>query len=104
LAAEVNRLDKEVAAQLVVATSEMVVHHLLAGPRAVERDRLENLSVDTFTIDGDHLTRQLTMSMMSMGCQRRPSDWVPRDGEWTSFERLDVEHARKSHQESRLPL
>jgi AcrR family transcriptional regulator len=43
---EVTVDDEETAARLVVSTIEMVVHHLLAGPNAVDPARLETQLVE----------------------------------------------------------
>ncbi|WAJ44346.1 TetR/AcrR family transcriptional regulator [Mycobacterium sp. Aquia_216] len=43
---EVTIDDEEVAARLVVSTIEMVVHHLLAAPDAIDLERLETQLVE----------------------------------------------------------
>ncbi|MBA0046692.1 hypothetical protein MLB1_10250 [Mycobacteroides sp. LB1] len=57
------------------------VANLIGGPIAEHRSMV-SLQVENPTFAGDHLTSQLKMSVMGMGSQRRPLDWVERRGVW----------------------
>ena len=57
------------------------VANSIAGPIAEHRSMV-SMQIEHPALEGDHITSQLVMSVMGMGSQRRPMDWVERSGVW----------------------
>jgi len=69
------------ASYLEGGDAALPVANSIGGPIAEHRSMV-SLQVENPTREGDHVTSQLVMSVMGMGSQRRPLNWVERGGIW----------------------
>ncbi len=69
------------ASYLEGGNAALPVANSIGGPIAEHRSMV-SLQVENPTLEGDHVTAQLVMSVKGMGSQRRAMNWVERDGTW----------------------
>ncbi|WP_246227248.1 hypothetical protein [Mycolicibacterium helvum] len=78
---DVNADRAQRASFLEAGDAALPVVDIVGGPIAQHRSMV-SMRVENPTLDGDHLSSQLVMSVMGMGAQRRPLDWVEQDRTW----------------------
>ncbi len=69
------------ASYLEAGDAALPVADTLAGPMAQHRSMV-SMRVENPTSDGTRLSSQLVMSVMGMGVQHRPLDWIEEGGTW----------------------
>ncbi|SLC54208.1 Uncharacterised protein [Mycobacteroides abscessus subsp. bolletii] len=69
------------ASYLEGGNAALPVADSIGGPIAEHRSMV-SLHVENPTLEGDHVTSQLVMSVMGIGSQSRPMNWLERGGMW----------------------
>lgn len=69
------------ASYLEAGDAALPVADVVAGPMAQHRSMV-SMRVENPTPDGARLNSQLVMSVMGIGAQRRPLDWIEQGGAW----------------------
>lgn len=69
------------ASYLEAGDAALPVADVVAGPMAQHR-AMVSMRVENPTLNNAHLNSQLVMSVMGIGAQRRPVDWIEQDGTW----------------------
>jgi hypothetical protein len=69
------------ASYLEAGDAALPVADTVAGPMAQHRSMV-SMRVENPTLEGGHVNSQLVMSVMGIGAQRRPLDWIEQGGTW----------------------
>ena len=78
---DTNAVSTLRASYLEAGVAALPVANTLAGPMAQHRTMV-SMRVEDPTLNDDRLSSELVMEVRGIGAQRRPIEWVERDGSW----------------------